>query len=152
MAFSYACQSNKNQDTSALLEEYFQPFPNIIQPLDPDLASQSVKEQAFKLYNIGKYDQARILFDELQLSLNDPEVDFYHGICLMKLNQPDEALKLFRGISKNVQFYDHARWYSALAYLQNGEIDKAKDLLKSISEKAGMVYNQEQAKKLLNRL
>ena len=146
------CQSNTSEDTASLFEEYFQAFPNLIQPLDPTLAAQSIKEQAFKLYNANQHDQARVLFEELRVRIQDPEVDFYHGISLLALGQPENALALFRGIQTSVQFYDHAQWYSALAYIQKGEAEKAKEILQNIIQRPGMIYNQSKAKDLLDRL
>lgn len=116
------------------------------------MAATSVKEQAFKLYNSGQYDQARVLFETLRVQSTEPDVDFYHGISLIKLNQPQEALKLFRSISASSQFFHHAQWYSALAHLQAGDDKQSKAILQSISEKTGMIYNREKAVEVLKRL
>jgi tetratricopeptide (TPR) repeat protein len=152
LVFLCSCQSEKSSTYDDLFSEYFEVFPNIIQPIQPDLAATSVKEQAFKLYNSGQYDQARVLFETLRVQHAEPAVDFYHGISLIKLNQPQEALKLFRSIPASSQFFHHAQWYAALAHLQTGEAERSKAILQSISEKPGMIYNREKAVELLKRI
>lgn len=56
------------------------------------------------------------------------------GICQLELDRPQEALQFFQKISaqQDFNFRDEVSWFSALAYLKAGELDKTKKALEAL--------------------
>ncbi len=133
----FSCQSPP-ADTSTIIEDYFQPFPNQIVNINSAAAASSMGDQAMRLYEEGRYDQAIILFNELIQIEGAPAKSyswiFYKGNAELAQGQLDNALKSFAYIPSDHPNHQDAQWLNSLIFLQKGEKERAKSLLKLIQQ------------------
>ena len=102
----------------------------------------------FELYNEELYEEALASIDKENL---DPLLKFYVSVILMNRGDMPQAIELLseRLVTATTSFeLNRIRWYLALAYLHENEIDRAKELLQSI-DSGGYL---ERARELLRRL
>jgi len=114
--------------------EYFQPYPNIFEPI---LRSQSIttrRSQAFQAYEQHHYQQAASLFSELLKEKKDVGALMLRGNSNLILGNTEAAKQDFMEILNSFEDFDiQAKWYLSLCYLKNGDTAMARDLLTEIS-------------------
>ena len=76
-SLTWSCSSATNADNHELFKEYFAPAENDLVKTDSGAAAQRLNEQAFRLYDQQRYDQALILFDELLKGQKTPDLLFF---------------------------------------------------------------------------
>lgn len=81
----------------------------------------------------------------------DAQAYLYKGICLLKLQEPLEAVKAFEQVPAAHGDTQRASWYRALAFLQADELSEAQTALKEIAENEAH-YKRKQARELLEML
>ncbi len=69
---------------------------------------------------------------------------------LLSERKAKEAIRILKPLEGQQQGADAIEWYLALAYLQDGQVEASKEILKDISTKAH--YRKAQAMELLDRL
>ena len=137
---------NMIQETPLLLPEDFNVRgENNIFNLENDIQDALSQED---------YARAKDLFIRKEqttpLSLLDK---FYYGISLLKLSEENSQYTIgYLNEVANTQnpFQMDAKWYLALAYVQNEEFEKAKSILTEMVENSN--YQKSNAKKLLKKL
>ncbi len=134
-----------------ILEENLVAYPNEYLRIDPKISSQTILQQAFRLYEERRYDQALILFDEYLSGKSDEDVLFYRSNTLFSLGQFDLAAQGFKKISAASRYYHPSLWYRALLLLKGGDREAAKKLLENYLS-LSTTYKRREAKQLLNRL
>lgn len=153
----------KNQLSSAqLAEQHFKPYElqtimnsgnNGVTPdsglegSDPikNTESKELLKKGKKYYNEKDYALAKQYFDQyLIINPNDIDVQLAKGSCEFKLGQTSVAIQTFGKMKDS----NAAQWYLALAYLKNKETEKAKPILKSLSNNDDKKYTKE-AKEIL---
>ncbi len=97
------------------------------------------------LYKTGKYEDALPLFEELNKQSSSSKMLLGAGISKLALNQAEKALVDFKLILDNgdLLFKDHARWYTALAYLQLDNQSQAKLFLELLAKDKGADHYME---------
>jgi hypothetical protein len=95
------------------------------------------------LFNSKRYPESLTKFDLLD---QDKETVLFKGINFLALDQPDNAIKLYDSQSDPT---NDIKWYHALAYIQNNNIEKAKEILSQIeSSSIHYIKSQDLIKKL----
>ena len=129
--------SNPEIETKLIFEEYFRPYPNVIEPVK---RSGSVEAfdlefvEVMELYESKQYDKAILGFDKLILSNKEfkNEMLFYKGVALLAKGDAPEAANHFGLMDASGRFANQRKWYLSLALVQTGEINEAKDSLNQI--------------------
>jgi len=129
--------SNPEIETKLIFEEYFRPYPNVIEPVE---SSGSVEAfnlefvEVMELYESKQYDKAILGFDKLMLRNKEfkNEVLFYKGVALLAKGNASGAVNQFELMDASSRFANQRKWYLSLALVQAGEINEAKDSLNQI--------------------
>lgn len=145
--FYFMNSENRNK---RLYAAYYEDFPNIVERTQRD--SQSDLQEAFVFFQNKQWAQAAEAFQSLKNE--NPDIyypAFYQALCLLNLDQPEEALPLLATTvaSDDDRFSTPAKWYMALAYLRMDNETKAIENLEEIP--TGSQY-AEDAQTLLEQL
>ena len=127
------------------LEDTFRQYYTL--PLDPEILTPIAKEDSLLYaghyqFNTGDYAQASQTY---QRWLRDPdhqkrsEAHYYLGLSRMELGVYEKAIRAFR-LAKDYE--EQARWYTALAYLKLGRLDRARPLIEHIRHAPRHYYQQ----------
>lgn len=143
------------QNPQELFAQNFQPYPNVLVPIDRSEgpSTQKPDAQAFAYYEQGEYAQALPLLEQLATDSTSAKYDFYVANCQLQLNQLTRAIPLLQSLAQSDtdHFAPHAQWYLALAYLKSADIPATQALLQTVSAQAGHPF-QQQAEKLLREI
>lgn len=151
--------SYSNKDPRKLYVEYFEPYRNIIRPVERGEDDGSIETKAFQAYENGEFYKAINLFNSVE-SIEEEDsdyIDFYKAISLMALDKNKEAADLLLPIATEVEKGDYdltqkANWYLALTYLNSGEIEKARSQFYRISHDDAFTFKKEEAEEILDKL
>lgn len=122
---------------------------------DFDLTEMGEQEELLpkveQLLKKKQYAEALPLLDTyLEKNADNQQVVMARGKTLLELGRVKEALEVFEGVgTANVFYANEAKWYTALAYLKNGQIVECKAVLTSMPEDA---VQMKEVKKLLRFL
>ncbi|WP_026953599.1 tetratricopeptide repeat protein [Algoriphagus vanfongensis] len=134
-----------------LYYSYFEPYPNIVEPIVRSDAEQSgLSAQAFEWYEKGEYEKASEAFATLHEEHQAAADLFYQAISLMALDRSAEAIPMLKQQKEEDSFYEAAQWYLALAYLKEGQESQARSCLERVRDADGFLSSQ--AIDLLNEL
>lgn len=118
----------------SLFAEYFQPQPNIFEPLRRDESGNSPRRQAFQAYEQENYQRAALLFTQLLTEDEDPGMMMLLGNCNLVLGETDAAKANFLNVIRtSAELTPAAKWYLALSHLRSGESDRTRSLLQEVS-------------------
>lgn len=114
-----------------LYEQYFEPYPNVYQPIVRGNTTQSTK--AFMYYENQNYTMAQDALEDLLVVDDNPSLRFYYGLSFLNNNQTEKAITEFNKI-KDVDFEFKAElyWYMALAQLKLKNKNEAKNFLENL--------------------
>ena len=94
---------------------------------------------ALAFYKLGKYSEAEALFkqnDSKEVNSSGPR-GLYRAVNALMINPPNPKITIelleSRYANKNTFKYEAVAWYLALAYLQNGDFERSKQILKDIT-------------------
>jgi len=140
-------------DPGKLYASYFVPFENY--GLGPQRSAEKVdlniEEEALLYYDQGNYEKALEIFKQLDPETITSGTRLYIGNTYMAVNDIENAKVLFNKIIENNTGFTHqTKWYLALCYLKEGNIDEAVPLLREV-EKQGK-YKKEEASKILAKI
>lgn len=122
-------------NTSQLYAANFTPYENVVHPIERGNQLQDLMSRAFTAYEDEKYNEALLLFKELNVKQNDDYIVFYEAIVLMQLNRHNEAIPLLKNyIENNGELKDRAHWYLALSYLKLDDVSNSKVVLEKLIE------------------
>lgn len=114
-----------------IYSQYFEPYPNVYQPVVRGDAEESTK--AFMYYENRNYIMAQDAFIELLDKDDSPEVRFYLGLSYLNNDQTQEAISEFIKITDiDFEFEAELYWYYALAEIKLGHKENAANLLKQL--------------------
>jgi thioredoxin-like negative regulator of GroEL len=112
----------------------------------------SLKE-ADELFRQQAYPEAAQAYEQLlqqaeisPLSLS--RIQLMLGICQLQTGAPDEAR---RSLARAGQHREQAEWYTALSWLKEGKVEKAREALQLLQGQESHFY-QQQATELLDKL
>jgi hypothetical protein len=148
-----------SQEPAKIYAAYFEPYRNIIRPVERGEDDGSIESKAFQAYENGKYHKAINLFNSIEFFEDDNSdyIDFYKGISYLAINKNEEAIDVLLPIATEIEKGDYdisqkANWYLALAYLNSNEIDKAKSQFYMIAQDNAFTYKKEEAGEILKKL
>ena len=154
----WSVQNRFFPSNQALYVAHFEPYRNKVMPITRGSEVQSIAYKAFAAYESAEYHKAINLFS----SVKDPKQDhilFYKAMCYLSLDKNEEAIEILTGLSAvpgtgdaGSDFSQQARWYLALAYLNQGEEKKAMSQFSLIAEQEQAVFKKEEAKEILSHL
>lgn len=134
-----------------LYTAYFEPYENVVHPIERGAPVQDLASRAFLAYENGDYEEAISLFEQLAGESPDPYIVFYSGIVLLQLDRDEEAIAHFLTyLDSSGSLKDRAEWYLALGYLKEGNIPRARELLSGIAGRAA--YKAEESREILESL
>ncbi len=122
------------KDSKDLFAEYYQPYPNLIDPIQK--GDPSPTSSITQLYELGNYENV------LKQSPTDLVDSFYVALSYLQLDQRQDALVSLQKIVNRAhfRFRDAAQWYLALNLLLENQIEASKQILTEIGETAGNDY------------
>lgn len=145
-------QYTQSPKPATLFQEYYKGYPNMIAPTERSSNSMdSLIQMSFAAYDRGAYKEAIEYFTTLENQQKTAYTSLYIGICHLELKNSVAAIDVFkRAIALNNAYSLTAKWYLALAYLQNNQPELALEILKqyAVLEEP---FKQE-AKKLYDQL
>jgi len=145
---SYFVLFQNNVSNEELFAQNFEPYRNVILPIERGDVSTDLKTQAFTAYEKGNYKNAISLFSKLQETQTNLYYVFYKANSYLALENTKEAIPLLQKyIASNGTFTEKAKWYLALAYLKNNNIKEAKEILQNIEKEKS--YHYEKASQIL---
>lgn len=147
----WSCSATTETDLQQLFKENFSPAKNNLVKTDTGMAAQRLREQAFRLYDEQRYDQALILFDELRKGQEDPGLLFFTGNTLLVLGQYQNAQRTFQEVPEEHPRFLSSQWYAGLASLQLGQSEQAQLHLKRVADSTSGNYRNK-ARQLLRLL
>ena len=134
----------------ALYAEYYQPYPNVVSPIDRAQPS-AVEENPFQLYETGRYADAIALFEKEVKEAPSLPVHFYQGLSYLATRQTGLAIEQLEMVSEtNHALASPAQWYLGLSYLRDGNQEKAKEVFHHLA--SGNSDYQEKARSVLEEM
>jgi len=147
-----SCGSEPEATAEELFSEYFTVDIPASVALQPGVAAATMEQQAFKLLDVGNYEQAAILFSELAATQRASGYMLYRGIAQMAGGDPRAALGSLRQVRPESKKYDLARWNMALVYLQQDTPEAAKAPLDALIEQTDHAALRQKATELREKL
>ena len=138
-----------------LFATYFRPYRD--ESLEPAVRGEgeSTPEEQFRqLYWEGSYREALAAFEALEnASKNNGNLQFLRANCLLATGRAKAAALALENVFRTgrSRFLPEAQWLLALAYLKDGDREKAKALLQQMAENGGSPMREE-AEDLLDRI
>lgn len=141
--------SNKGNNYVALYDTYYQPYP-----VDANVRgiNSSLKE-SIALYDLEKYNKVVAYYTENQFLANQGNIHtVLLGVSYLNTGRTEQAITLFeRNTGFNEMPYrDYIQWYLGLAYLKNGNVDKARSVLNRVIEQ-NMIHSLK-AREIIDQL
>jgi TolA-binding protein len=125
---------NRPVEPDALFAQYFQVYPNILEPVVRGTTEQNKRAESFAAYERGDYDMAAEGFKELLKDHEEPGVLLLLGNANLMLGNTKEAKENFVTLNKDYNDLDlQAKWYLSLCYLKLSKSDSAKVLLLEVA-------------------
>ena len=125
--------TSRQEGPEQLYTAYFQPHPNIFEPVLRGASDGSLRSQAFQSYEQGDYRRAATLFSELMHDNQEPGMLMLLGNANLMIGNTTDAKKNFLDLISRYDELDvAAKWYLSLCYLRNGEVQPAIELLKEV--------------------
>jgi tetratricopeptide (TPR) repeat protein len=133
-----------------LYDEYFEPYPNVYQPVVRGTAEEGAK--AFMYYENQDYTNAQKAFENLLKEENNPNIRFYYALSFLNENnvkRANEELETLKDI--NFEFQAEVIWYQSLSLIKLNKFKEAKILLQTLKTK-GYSFNSDKVDTLIENL
>lgn len=139
-----------------LFNQYYSPYENVVAPTvrGGEGEQKTIEmQQSLQSYTATNYQQAivdiREFIDDNPKWKND--VALYLGISYLETGNTAKAVQTFQDIIKaENQFDDQARWYLAMSYLKEDQIEDARQQLQLLANDKESSY-QKKAKQVLEQ-
>ena len=133
-------KSSFSPDPQSLYLAYYEPYPNIVDPLDRTGNSEAFS--AYQLYELGKYNESIEKLSAIPDNIIKPPSLFYLGQAHMANNELEKALNCLQKIENDSNYYQIAQWHIALIFLKLDDIEQAEKQLETIIEQKGDYLKQ----------
>lgn len=151
---AYIIFNNKPLSNQELYAENFTHYENVVVPIVRNNKKLNQKAQAFAYYEIGEFQNAIVLFNELisKKNIDVTTIHFYKANAFLMIHEYKNAKKILQKLvdSKNQEWQNESLWYLALTHLQLNETDKAKLCLQKLERKKIRINKVRDLLKLLN--
>ena len=141
---------SKQLNEQAIYASYFKPLTN------PDATVRgenglTAESQAIQAYEKEDYFEAVNAYQKL-VSNNPDNVknNLFLGISFLGTNQPKKAIEVLSKLTQSEAFHFDIKWYLALAYIKNKELQQAQLLLTNLAEQEN--YYKNDAQEILEKL
>ena len=137
---------------SDLYAAYYQPYPNIINPLERSGAMpEGSLEKAMIAYEQGNFEEAVALFRQEETL--ESNFQFYLALSLLEQQETTEAISLLDQVidSDNETLLLPAHWYQGLAYLKNQQPNEAERVFNTLKGQDSGTYGR-RANEILDQL
>lgn len=110
--------------------------------------NEEARTQAIRSFNAGEYAQAEQYFSGIG---NKTEEDlFYSGMSSLYLKEYKDAIAKLKSLAgSESRFQEEANWYLAIAYILDGDLATARELLSKMEPSS---WNHDKTRKLLEAL
>lgn len=123
------------------LTEYFSPALNTALPSLRGNMNQNIDtpfQQALMAYNQRDYQKAIEYFQHIDADSLQETATFYQANAHLALANSHAAIPLLQKLTTTNNYFQYqSRWYLALAYLDEGDIQSARVLLKALGTESG---------------
>jgi predicted Zn-dependent protease len=111
----------------------------------------TAESQAIQAYEKEDYFEAVNAYQKL-VSNNPDNVknNLFLGISFLGTNQPKKAIEVLSKLTQSEAFHFDIKWYLALAYIKNKELQQAQLLLTNLAEQEN--YYKNDAQEILDKL
>jgi hypothetical protein len=126
---------NRAQDPAELYAAYFEPYPNVFEPIDRGKIDAANKRSgAFQAYEAKDFALAARLFTELLEEKKEPGMLLLLGNANLMLNNTKEARNNFITLINDFETHDlQGKWYLGLSYLKEGDVKSAQLIMQELS-------------------
>jgi hypothetical protein len=142
--------TNAASEADRLFAAWFQPYKD--ESLEPSVRGEgdaTLEENFLKFYWDGKHREALAAFDNMEpMSKNKGDLQFLKANSLLALGRAKAALTVLETLPRT-RFQTEAKWLRALAFLKNGEREKAAALLREMAGEAGSAKREEAGRLLM---
>ncbi|NNF35670.1 MAG: hypothetical protein HKN68_16300 [Saprospiraceae bacterium] len=131
----YKSAKDNPVDSPALFAEYFEPFPNVINPIEMGVEQEVAGP--FQLYEQQLYQEAIDAFNQNN-DLSESE-KFYLGLSYLYIDETALARNIFSEINGNPshRFHQASEWYLSGIFIKEKRISEALETLEKIRDEAG---------------
>lgn len=135
-----------------LFAAWFEPYRDAsLEPATRGEGAPTPEETFYQLYWDARYTEAITTFGQLEPeSKAKGDLRFLKANCLLAKNETASAISILKSPGRT-RFADEAEWLLALAYLRNGNLNGAEDLLQGIASNTSSP-KRTSAAKLLTQL
>ena len=134
-----------------LYAENFEPYKNVVNPSVRSDEDIDAEKQAFISYENGNYSEALTQFKALYEGTSKSYFLLYQANCFMALSNTKQAIPLLEKHStEDTPLAIRSKWYLSLAYLKEGNKEKARELLTEVISEGG--FKTTAATRLLQKL
>ncbi|MBX2875565.1 MAG: hypothetical protein KTR30_25840 [Saprospiraceae bacterium] len=152
LLFFWMLNKGGGEDPNVIYADMFEVYDVPLVQRDTD--DQQFIQQLSTYYKDGAYGEFIEGFTDRSREFGDhPELQLSLGISYLQTNQALEAAAVLTQLEESnyPAYHDHARWYRILAALQQGDVQKAKELLPPLLDNKEADHHIE-AKELARRL
>lgn len=154
LVIGYQFLMTSNLSSQEIYASNFEPYPMLLnqRSIDETTDDQATYNNAISFYTKQQYSEALTAFEKLLANQPDNTTyQFYQANILLADNKADQAIPIFQKIldGDHPNFEEQTRWYLAMAYLQNEDLENAKTLLDDIQQGQ---YQAKEAAKILKQL
>lgn len=137
----------------ALYAANFEPYRNLIVPIERGEADLTPIQQAFQAYENQDYEEAVSKMNQIFVKDNSQiELLLYQGVAHLALNQPAQAIQQLSQYPEEGDFYGEVNWYLALACLSENNPESAQVYLKKVINAKGDAILRSKAQQLWKEL
>ena len=120
-----------------LFTQHFEVYPNIIAPTVRGTESvESLKQRTYYQYDLGHYQEALELLQQLPADEDEGAAYLYSGICYLMLEDYESAIHSFEEYKQSGfdLFLPQVIWYLGLTYLKLDDLETARKVWAEIPE------------------
>jgi len=137
-------QNSRSLTSERTFSKFFHSYDGIGNKRGPSEEGNRIIELGVQKYNKGEYTNALELFEACISDNNRNEtILLYAGSSALITGDPDKALRYFANWDDSSPIYEQVEWYTAGCYLKKNDIEKARAILKKISEDPEHSYYNE---------
>jgi hypothetical protein len=124
----------KPTSPEAIYSSYYEKLPNKVVAITRSVGNKEDLKKAMIAYEDNNYDG--LLQEITTLEKTYPEVAIYKGTVLLEEKNFKEAISALIPLSEDESYAynDEAKWYLALAYLMDGQVEDAHALFTGLSK------------------
>ena len=131
--------------------EFYEPMPNLIAPIEKGSGDVSEYQQGFQLYERGKFNEAYSALESLEIK--DDATNLFSALALIELGREQDAITSLQEIvsAGSSTYREAAEWYLTLTLLKDDQLKRSGLVLGNIISQPDHRY-REDALRLRDRM